>query len=80
MASRLLHLSQRNEPFFDTLPTQASKRKRTHLYSVRSRIKVVVGPADDGLGCARGALIGLVIELALGACIYGIWLLFHAAR
>jgi hypothetical protein len=80
MASRSLHFSHKNEDFYVTPPSQESRRGRTPLFSVRSRIKTVTGPADDGLGCARGALIGLVIELAAGVCIYGIWLLFHAAH
>jgi hypothetical protein len=80
MASRSLHFLHENEDFFVTPPSQVSGGRRTPLFSMRSRIKVVTGPADDGLGCARGALIGLAIEIAAGACIYGIWLLFHAAH
>jgi hypothetical protein len=80
MASRLLHFSHGNEDFFVTQPSQENEQERAHLYPMSSSIKAVTGPADNGLGCARGAFIGLAIELAAGLCIYGIWLLFHAAR
>lgn len=48
--------------------------------SIQAEVERCSELALNGLGCLRGTVFGLLLEVVAGLCLYGVWQLWHILR